>query len=70
MLRLRVKEAAEDRGYTMTSLSRACGISFNTIKYLWTHPYAGVNIRTLEQIAKALGVRVADLFTEESDPRG
>lgn len=64
MLRLRVKEVALSKGYNMSSLSRATDISFNTIKRLWTKPYSGVNVNTLNKIAKVLGVALSDL-TEE-----
>ena len=64
MLRLRVKEVAVSKGYNMSSLSRATDISFNTIKRLWTKPYSGVNVNTLNKIAKVLGVALSDL-TEE-----
>ncbi len=62
MVRLRVKEVAESKGYNMSSLSRASDVHFNTIKKLWTKPYAGANIDTLAKIAVALGVTVNDLI--------
>ncbi|HEX9134209.1 MAG TPA: helix-turn-helix transcriptional regulator [Ktedonobacteraceae bacterium] len=64
MVRLRIKEVAESKGYNMSSLSRATDISFNTIKKLWTKPYSGVNINTLSKIAKVLNVSISDLAEE------
>jgi DNA-binding Xre family transcriptional regulator len=61
----RVKDVAEPKGYTMTRLARETGISFNTIKRLWKNPSLGANIDTLTRIAKALNVSVNDLI--ESD---
>lgn len=67
MLKLKVKEIAESQGHTMTSLARATGISFNTIKRLWRHPYEGANVQTLAKIAKVLEVTINDLTEEEPD---
>lgn len=64
MLRLRVREIAESQGWNMSSLSRAADISFNTVKRLWTKPYSGANIDTLNKIAKVLQVPMSDLMEE------
>ncbi len=34
----------------------------NTVKRLWTKPYTGANVDTLNKIAEALGVTVNDLI--------
>jgi len=68
MLRLRVREIAESQGWNMSSLSRAANISFNTVKRLWTKPYSGANIDTLNKIAKVLQVPMSEL-TEEVEER-
>ena len=67
MIRLRVKEIAQAKGYSMGKLSRASDISFNTIKRLWTKPYSGANINTLAKIAKVLGVDMSELTEEMPD---
>ena len=64
MVRNRVKDIAETKGYTMTRLARETGVSFNTIKRLWKNPALGANIDTLTRIARVLGVTVNDLFDE------
>ncbi len=64
MLRLRVKEVAESKGYDMSKLSRATDISFNTIRRLWKNPLEGANVQTLARIAKVLDVTVNDLLEE------
>lgn len=61
MLRLRVKEVAQEKGYSMNSLSRATDISFNTIKRLWKNPHTGVTVETLAKIARVLGVSINEL---------
>lgn len=67
MLRLRVKELAEERGYNMSSLSRASDVSFTTIKRFFRNPYAYANTDTLEKIALTLGVEVGDLIERIPD---
>jgi len=67
MLRLRVKELAEERGYNMSSLSRASDVSFTTIKRFFRNPYSYANTDTLEKIALTLGVEVGDLIERVPD---
>lgn len=67
MIKLRVKEVALERGYNMSSLSRACDISFNTIKRLWQQPYTGTNVQTLSRIASVLNVTLSELTEEIPD---
>ena len=67
MLRLRVKEVAESKGFTMSGLSRASDVSFRTIKRLFRNPFADANASTLEKIALALGVEVGDLVERVPD---
>ena len=64
MVRLRVKEIAEAKGFNMSSLSRASDVSFNTIKRIFRDPYKEVTTTTLERIAKALGVPTAELLED------
>jgi DNA-binding Xre family transcriptional regulator len=67
MVRLKIKEVAQAKGYTMNSLSRASDISFNTIKRLWKTPYSGVSVATLHKIAKALQVEINELTEDEEE---
>lgn len=67
MLRLRVREIAILRGHNMSSLSRASGVSFRTIKRYWRDPYFNANTETLHKIAKALGVPTSDLMEDVPD---
>ena len=66
MVRNRVRDVAEPKGYSMTSLARETGISFNTIKRLWKNPTLGANIDTLTRIAKTLKVGINDLIEDTS----
>jgi transcriptional regulator with XRE-family HTH domain len=65
VLRLKIKEVAQSKGFTMSSLSRASDISFKTIKRLFRDPHSDLNLSTLEQIADALGVSICDLFEKD-----
>lgn len=67
MLRLRVKEVAEAKGYNMSSLSRKSDVSFNTVKRLFREPYRSTSTHILERIAETLEVNVADLLEQTPD---
>jgi transcriptional regulator with XRE-family HTH domain len=67
MVRLKVKELAEQRGFNMSSLSRAANISFNTVKRIYRDPYRSTSTETLERIAKVLGVPTGDLLEDVSE---
>ena len=67
MIRLRIREIAEEKGYNMSSLSRKSDVSFKTVKRLWKDPYQTANTDTLEKLAKALGVSVRDLLEDMPD---
>lgn len=67
MLRLRVKELAEEHGFNMSSLSRASDVSFTTIKRYFRNPYSYANTDTLEKIALTLNVEIGDLVERISD---
>ncbi len=70
MVRLRVKEIAKQKKISMGKLSRMSDISFSTISRIFNDPLYSPTLHTLEQIAKALNVHVADLFEEvPDDPR-
>ena len=62
MIRLKVKDIAEEKGMTMTKLSHRSEISFNTVKSIFRNPYRTINTDTLERLAVALGVTPADLI--------
>jgi Predicted transcriptional regulator len=70
MFRLRVKEVAEERNYNMSTLSRASGVSFTTIKRYFKKPFAVASTDTLEKIALALGVEVGDLVERVEGGQG
>lgn len=67
MIRLRIKEIAEAKGFNQSSLSRAADIHFMTIKRIYRNPYKEVTTTTLDKIARALKVSVCDLIEELPD---
>ena len=69
MIRLRVKEVATQKGISMTRLSRLADTNYKTIKAIFDNPYREVTTTTLNKLAKALGVSVADLIEEVPDDR-
>lgn len=67
MQRLRVKEVAQAKGFTMARLQRAADINLKTIQAIYRDPYRDVAYSTLNKIAKALGVSVNDLVEDVLD---
>ncbi len=67
MLRLRIKEVAQEKGISMTKLSHLSEVGFTTIRSLFKDPYRSVTTDTLERLAKALGVSPLDLLEDVPD---
>jgi transcriptional regulator with XRE-family HTH domain len=65
MRRLRVKELAEQRGMTQSKLMRMADLNMKTVQGLFREPFRiNVAYLTLEKVAHALDVEIADLFEE------
>ncbi len=62
MVRLKVKEIAEAKGFNMSSLSRKSDVSFNTVRRLWKDPYHETSTVILEKLARALHVDITNLL--------
>lgn len=67
MVRLRVRELAEERGWTAAKLGRKADISNSAIYGIWNGITTDPGIQTLAAIAGALGVRISDLYEEVGD---
>ena len=63
--RLRVRELAEAKGMSITDLSRQALISYVTASEYWHDRPHQFKRDVLEKIAKALGVRVSELFADD-----
>src|SRR6266567_1872815 len=67
MTRLRVKEVAQAKGFTMAKLQRAADINLKTMQAIWHNPQHDASFKTLDKIAKALGVPVTELIEDVPD---
>jgi DNA-binding Xre family transcriptional regulator len=64
MTRLRVKEVAQQKGFSMRRLTKDAGVAYNTIRTIYKDPYRPVTMTTLKKIAAALQVPVSALLEE------
>lgn len=64
MLRLRVKEVAEEKGISMTKLSQRSEVSYNTIRDIYRNPLRPISTEILERLAKVLEVPTIELLEE------
>jgi len=62
MITLKVREIAEAKRINMAKLSRMADVNYNTIRAIYDNPHRDVAVTTLEKIAKALKVKVTDLY--------
>jgi lambda repressor-like predicted transcriptional regulator len=67
MIRLKIKEVAQEKGVSMRRLSIEGHLAYKTVQNVWRNPYHEITMATLEKIAKFLGVRVGDLYEEVDD---
>jgi DNA-binding Xre family transcriptional regulator len=66
MAKLRVKEVAKEKGISMGKLSRAADVDMNTLRRVYDDTRYSPTLATLEKLAKALGVKIADLIEEDN----
>ncbi len=62
MLRLKVKEFADQQGLNMAQLARKADIDQRTVRRIYRDPTQEISTTVLAKLAKALGVSPADLF--------
>jgi transcriptional regulator with XRE-family HTH domain len=67
MIRLRIKEAAEEQGLSMAKLARKADMDFKTVQRIFHDPYRDISFSTLDRIAQALGVPATSLLIEETN---
>ena len=67
MIRLKVREIAEQKKISMTRLSRIADVNYKTIHAIFQDPYRDVAYSTLIKLAKALKVTIEDLAEEEPE---
>ena len=66
-VRLRVKEVAKERGFSMGRLSRLSNVAYNTIKRIYDDKNYSPTVNTFMRIAKTLDVSIADLVEDVPD---
>ena len=67
VVRLRVKEVAKEKGFSMGKLQRDADVAYNTVKRMYKNPYHVITTETLGKLAKALGVSLGELIEEVPD---
>lgn len=67
MIRLRIRELAEERGFNIASLARRADLGFSTVRRLWRDPYQETTTTTLARISKALNVSSRELIEDVPD---
>ena len=64
MLRLRVKEVAQEKGMSMNKLSQRSEVSYHIIRDIYRDPFKTINTDTLNRLAMALGVPVTEIIED------
>jgi DNA-binding Xre family transcriptional regulator len=67
MVKLRVKEVAQQKGISWGKLSRLADVDPNTMKRVYDDTHYSPTLITLEKLARALGVKIADLIEDDAD---
>lgn len=67
MIRLRVKEVAEEKGMIPTRLFQRAEVSYSVIQGVFTNPYRVITTETINRLAKALGVPATALIEDVSE---
>ncbi|WP_165422996.1 helix-turn-helix domain-containing protein [Ktedonosporobacter rubrisoli] len=67
MLRLRVKEIAQEKRIGLAKLSRLSDISYKTIQKIWRNPYHDASLSTINRIARVLRVPTKDLLEDVAE---
>ncbi len=65
MLRLRVKEEAQARGFTIARLERAAVLDIKTVRAIWHNPRHNASFETLEKVARALEIPAIQLLEDD-----
>lgn len=63
LVRLRVREFAAEKGWTMKEVSERSGIAYTTLKnYAKSPGLATVDVTSLQKLARTFDVLIEDLF--------
>lgn len=67
MIRLRVKEVAQQKKMSQGRLSRESNIDINTVRDILRDPEKNITLATLDRLARALQVDARELIEYSSD---
>jgi DNA-binding Xre family transcriptional regulator len=68
MIRLRVKEIAEEKKISMTRLAKLSDVDYKTVRKIFRDPQAEIALSTLDKLAWALRVEPSDLIAYTRTP--
>lgn len=68
MIRLRVKEIADEKNVSMTRLAKISDVDYKTVRKLFRDPTSEIGLSTLDKLAWALQVEPADLIAYTRTP--
>ncbi|QBD80907.1 XRE family transcriptional regulator [Ktedonosporobacter rubrisoli] len=68
MIRLKIKEVAEQQGLSMAKLARRADMDFKTVQRIFHDPYRDISLSTLDKLAEALKIPASELIETVSDP--
>jgi DNA-binding Xre family transcriptional regulator len=66
MVRLIIKELAEQKQISQSRLQREAGVTMNQLRRYWNNESESVVLDALARIAKVLGVKPGDLIIEDN----
>ena len=69
MVRLRIKEVAQEKGISMNKLARLTDLNIGTMRKLWRNddPNYDPSLSTLQKVADVLAVPLQELLMDTSD---
>jgi DNA-binding Xre family transcriptional regulator len=67
MVRLIIKELAEQKQISQSRLQREAGVTMNQLRRYWNNESESVVLDALTRIAKVLGVKPGDLIVVDDD---
>ncbi|MFL5624416.1 MAG: helix-turn-helix domain-containing protein [Ktedonobacteraceae bacterium] len=70
MIRLRIKEIAEEKGISIAKLARKADLDYKTVYRIANNPYAEISTFTLGRLAEALEVSVKELVEDAPNVEG
>lgn len=69
MIKLKVKEVAEEKGYNLSQLARKADIDQRTLRRIYKQPTAEISTLVLSKLATALEVHPSQLYDVIDDER-